>query len=417
MRHLCLLMVCFVSLAASARTGTTKDFVEGFFKTSSGRKIYYKYYPGTNLDEAIVPVNGLTQDTEHWSTTVPEMLKSGKSVVLFDTFNQGRSLENYVDENEVWKKIGSQPLVQPLLGEKMMYAGQKPLIKPAPVEKQAEDLAELLQFLKVRKSTLVGLSYGGALALQYAAMYPRRVSELVLVAPYIEPMAEQDQLIKFYIGVFQRTYPLMDFDEEELYDWLLRGLVLSTYYISEPTSIKWGPMQPYAVAQLASGVRHLSAAKLVKKLNSTKIHLVLAGNDAYIKRPMMMEFWESIPEELRASLTVVNGVEHKINESVGPFLGGLVRLFAAGKPALESGNMWVGYPEKGLLESKDGKSDIQLPRTAICENFLRPTLPNQPNLPVDRIQRNPAEIFIHGWRAMLPPAMRKYWDQLTAFWI
>lgn len=402
------------AFAASAKGPLKKDYVEGFFHTSSDRDIYYKYYPG-NRDEALTAVNGLTQDTEHWQTDVAEMRATGGAVLLYDAFNQGRSLEKYIDDENVWGQIGIRPVVQPLLGERMLYGGREPLIQPTPIESQAQDLAELHDFLKIKKSTIAGLSYGGALALQYAAMYPERTNALILEDPYIEPMAAQDKLVRFFMDVYARAFPLMNFDEDELYDWILRGLVLTTYHLSEPTALKWGLLQPFAVSQLASGVRHLDAVKLVAKMK-VPIHLVIAGNSQYVQRGSLLKFWEKIPEQSQASLIVVEGVEHKMNEAVGPYLGALMRLLSEGRRKLLSGKSWVGIPEKGLLKSKDGKEEFVLAKSSICENFLRPTHPTAPNLPVDRIPRNPAELFIHSWRAQLPPEYRKQWDLLAKFW-
>jgi pimeloyl-ACP methyl ester carboxylesterase len=46
-----------------------------------------------------------------------------------------------------------------------------------------EDLAALLDFLKIEKACLAGLSLGGALAIDFAIAHPERVECLVLVAP------------------------------------------------------------------------------------------------------------------------------------------------------------------------------------------------------------------------------------------
>ncbi|MBF6619488.1 MAG: alpha/beta hydrolase [Patulibacter sp.] len=51
-----------------------------------------------------------------------------------------------------------------------------------PVARQLRAFDELLDHLKIDKAVLVGHSYGGTLALGYAALYPERVQGLVLVA-------------------------------------------------------------------------------------------------------------------------------------------------------------------------------------------------------------------------------------------
>ena len=54
---------------------------------------------------------------------------------------------------------------------------------PAGVFASHEDLAGLLSFLRVEKTHLVGLSYGGRIAIDFALIYPEIVETLVLGAP------------------------------------------------------------------------------------------------------------------------------------------------------------------------------------------------------------------------------------------
>ncbi len=395
-----------------------KPDIEGYFQVAEGREIYARLYRGKSNKPAIVFVNGLTQDTEHWASTLKEARRSGRSVVLFDTFHQGRSLERHIDRVGAWRKVGLQPILPPLLGYKVIFSRREPIFPAVPIEQQALDLAELLRQLKIDRASFVGLSYGGALSLQLAADRPDLVEKLILVAPYVEPMAEQDQLIRYLMGVYRRTYPLVPLDESELYDFFLRGLVLSTYHLSEPSILKWGLFQPYAASELARGVRMMAASDLVKRLNPRVLHLVIAGLDPYIQREVLIRFWESAPKEVRASLTVVEGIEHKANESVGPFLGGMVSELLAGHREMESGHMWLGIPEKGVLKSASSSVAYLLPKSAICESkLLRPGRPSSPNLPVDRIVRNPAELLINAMKSTLPEPMRTWFENTSKFWL
>jgi 3-oxoadipate enol-lactonase len=56
-----------------------------------------------------------------------------------------------------------------------------------------DDLNDLLTHLKVRKATLVGLSLGGAVAVDFAISYPDRVGGLVLVCPGLGGFQFQDK--------------------------------------------------------------------------------------------------------------------------------------------------------------------------------------------------------------------------------
>jgi pimeloyl-ACP methyl ester carboxylesterase len=407
-------IVAFAALMVWSASASVRASEEGYFPVGDSREVYAKVFRGDPNQPAIVLINGLTQDSDHWRSTLPEVLASGRTVVIYDAFLQGRSLERHIDKNNLWPQLGRRPILPPVMGMEALFPDPRPMLPAVPIEGQAEDLRELLAQLKINKATVVGLSYGGALALQYGADFPKNVENVVLVAPYVEPMAEQDQLIRFLVGYYQRAYPLIRFNEDELYDFLFRGLVLTSYHFVEPSILKWGPFQSFAVAELARGVRQMDVAHVAKRLPKDSVHLVIAGMDAYIARPSLMRFWRGVPSSARASLAVVEGVEHKVNESVGPFLGGWVRAIVDGK--VPGGQEWSGIPEKGVMRSSQGGSAIALPAADPCENLLRPGVPGAPNLPVDRIQRNPAEIFIGMARAMMWPPVRAWFDQMVKSW-
>ena len=72
----------------------------------------------------------------------------------------------------------------------MQGFGQTPAAE-APVTR-ADELLDLLQRLSVPKAHLVGVSNGGATALDFAVVYPERVGALVLVAPGISGIRPED---------------------------------------------------------------------------------------------------------------------------------------------------------------------------------------------------------------------------------
>jgi len=61
----------------------------------------------------------------------------------------------------------------------------KPSCLPGSRKEYAEWLLEILEGLKIEKADLMGLSYGGFLATNFALAYPQRVNRLVLLAPGI----------------------------------------------------------------------------------------------------------------------------------------------------------------------------------------------------------------------------------------
>jgi 3-oxoadipate enol-lactonase len=63
---------------------------------------------------------------------------------------------------------------------------------------QHDDLAELLDFLQVDQVNVLGVSYGGKVAIDFALAYPQRVAALVLGAPSIGGAAPTERMLEFW---------------------------------------------------------------------------------------------------------------------------------------------------------------------------------------------------------------------------
>jgi hypothetical protein len=234
---------------------------------------------------------------------------------------------------------------------------------------------------------LMGLSYGGGLALQMAADYPDQVAAAVLAAPYVVPLPDQDNQIRQMIKLSRQLNPtLQSVPDNDLYDLILRGMVVSTYPLIEPEITKWRPpFQAFAASELVRGIRHLSYRELLKKLR-VPLHLVIAEHDSYIPRKKLEEFWSSVPLPVRGSFLEIQGVEHKINESVGPFLAAWVWELTTNDSYLTRPGRFLGEPERGFVTEVGGFRVVQMPKTNPCETWLSDTGIHPP---VDRIRRDP----------------------------
>ena len=175
---------------------------------------------------------------------------------------------------------------------------------------------------------LVGLSYGGGLALQMAADFPDQIgsaSRPGRALRFPSAVAKQDS-IKQMVTAFRTAYPeWRNVPYDDAYDLILRGLVDTTYADIEPEILKWSPpFQTIAAAELVRGIRHLSYAQLLNPSFRVPLHLIVAGDDQYIPGSKLDEFWSNVPQNVRGSYLKILGVEHKMNESVGPYFGSWV---------------------------------------------------------------------------------------------
>lgn len=132
-------LVCAAATAAGAQTsGRASGFAE-----VNGTRLYYET-AGRGLE--VVLIHGGLVDSRLWDEQMGPLSKRLR-VVRYDLRGYGRSAA-----------------------------------APEPFS-HLEDLRALLDFLKIEKATLVGLSLGGIIAADFALEHPARVRRLVLVGP------------------------------------------------------------------------------------------------------------------------------------------------------------------------------------------------------------------------------------------
>ena len=118
----------------------------------NNKEVYYEF-TGNGKGPVIVFVNGLTQRVMHWKVYQEYFNKIGYQVLLFDMIGQGQSL------------------------------------KPAlfiDFQTHEKDIALLLDYLKVKKAYIAGISFGGAVVLRFAIDYPDRISGIIPISTFSE---------------------------------------------------------------------------------------------------------------------------------------------------------------------------------------------------------------------------------------
>jgi 3-oxoadipate enol-lactonase len=131
-------LLCACAVAAGAQAGNGSGFAE-----VNGTKLYYE---ARGMGPAVVLVHGGLVDSRLWDDQMRPLSKRFR-VVRYDLRGFGRSA-----------------------------AAAEPF-------SHLEDLRALLDFLKVERATLVGLSLGGIIAADFTLEHPARVERLVLVGP------------------------------------------------------------------------------------------------------------------------------------------------------------------------------------------------------------------------------------------
>lgn len=124
------------------------NFENSHFVSVDGARIHFQEF-GDSADPTILLIHGYTASTYVWHTTAPSLADEGFHVVAIDLIGFGFS------DKPAWfdYSIGSQ----------------------------ARMAARFMDRIGVGRATVVGSSYGGAVAATLALDYPERVEKLVLV--------------------------------------------------------------------------------------------------------------------------------------------------------------------------------------------------------------------------------------------
>jgi 3-oxoadipate enol-lactonase len=121
-----------------------------FCKTTDNLNIYFEVQGNENAKETIVFLNGLSQSTVAWILTTPHF-KNDYKIVLIDFIFQGQS-----DKTGEWRSFDAH----------------------------ANDVISVLDFLKIDKAIIAGLSYGSLVAQNLGVNHSNRISKLILMSTF-----------------------------------------------------------------------------------------------------------------------------------------------------------------------------------------------------------------------------------------
>jgi 3-oxoadipate enol-lactonase len=122
------------------------------FLNIEGHSIRYEL-EGPEAGMPLVFVNGLTQAAHLWGAYVPRFAERGYRVLTFDMLGQGES--------------------------------DKPVLS-ADFDRQAQTMAAVIEALDLAQPFVAGISFGGAVALRYAILYPEGLRGLIAMGAFSE---------------------------------------------------------------------------------------------------------------------------------------------------------------------------------------------------------------------------------------
>lgn len=130
-----------------------------FLEAANTPKMYYEDC-GNQCDETAVLIHPIGGNIEIWNDEIAIMQKRKIRAIAYDLRGHGKS------------DIGR--------------------VHAFTIHDLVDDLRNLLDFLQVKKCTLVGHSIGGQISCIFAASYPERVSGLIIISSSSEPIPDSD---------------------------------------------------------------------------------------------------------------------------------------------------------------------------------------------------------------------------------
>ena len=139
----------------------------GFVHLGTEKKVYWEYY-GPGGRDVVCLLNGLAMHTGSWNSVLPDLLDA-YDILLFDYLGQGRSTST--DEAVAISDLG-------------------------------ELLILILDELRIDRIHLLGISYGGFVALEFARLHQQRLHTLVLSGILLS----HEELFRMYQEMSLRFY-------------------------------------------------------------------------------------------------------------------------------------------------------------------------------------------------------------------
>ena len=196
-----------------------------------------------------------------------------------------------------------------------------------------EDVAGLLDFLQVDKAIVVGLSYGGKIALDFALAYPQRVKALVLAAPSVGGSQPSERILQFW-------------EEEEAaieqQDWDTAVALNLRLWVDGPHR-QPDEVNPEVRQKVGQMQREIFQMEIPENIEEIGLEPVAHGRVAEITAPTLVLVGDlDLPEKVeqaawlaaeipQAQQAIIPGVAHMLNMEKPALFNKLVLDFLQGK--------------------------------------------------------------------------------------
>ena len=237
-----------------------------------------------------------------------------------------------------------------------------------PLSDQVADLRDLKSALHLTGPVFaVGLSYGGALAIEYLARYPDELEAVIAFSPYLAVLPGSEKLVEHFKSTWRTLVPRWIISDDALESGIFRGVLVGCCFASEPLSLN-GLTELCEIARRADGVRRWSLLERAKDLPPGKLHLSFSREDPVVTLAQVEPILAALPKGAASSVTVWNNSYHRLVEQRPRLSAAYVYRVMSRHPALGAGRRFVIEPREERAVS--GDFTVFLNRESLCADAL-----------------------------------------------
>lgn len=297
------------------------------------RRLETEIFRAEKSAPVVVLLNGLIYETKRWNPVADALAGLGLTVVKMSFSAQPESLR--LLKNKETPSFLNRGLELSTL---------------------ADDVKQVLDHHQIRRPiTLVGLSYGGAVAAEFAKIYPEKIENLLLLSPLVVPLDTynpasaplhamlgtvrfwEDNSCAMYGWVNPWFCSAKDFWYDSFYSFFYESY-LNLRIAETPKGIE-PAIYKKAVFQLIRAVRDFNLKTEAAHLKN--VHLVIAEGDDVNLKSDQRKTWLLVPENERRSLAEFVGVVHALPDEAPERTTKWIFDVARGESSLQNGTEYI----------------------------------------------------------------------------
>jgi len=250
-------------------------------------QIYYRFINNQTDEPVIVFLNGLTDSLDAWNEII-QNLPMQNSYLCIDLLGQGYTLDHQL-KNEI-KHYNFT------------------------VEQQCQVLSDTLTKLNITKPIiLTGFSYGGGIAIKWAAENPHMIAKLILLLPYIIRLDRAFPAARFWWNQLENLKQSTGFlgRQAQMFDRVYDNFIHHYMHYRYSNHVPEEHLRTAAI-ELSNEIMKLNVFDYLHLLPSKVTYLITSSRDTLVPNTLYRELWDKLPATTKQAWVQVSNGEHLI---------------------------------------------------------------------------------------------------------